>query len=474
MTSKHRPALLCALSGWLLLTSACSTLSTDLPAVPQIDATAPPAWQAPLPHGASTGKLQQWWQSLGDPLLVDLIAAAEDSSPTLASASARLAQSRAARGTAQAANRPTLDANLLAQRGINQTSPTVGTVVQGSLDASWEMDLFGANRASAEAADARFLGAQANWHAARVSVAAEVASQYFGWRTCQQLLALQQHDANSRVHSAELTMRTAYAGLAAPASAALANAAAAEAQVRLVQLQNQCDGDIKALVALTGMAEPALHQRLQTAPPPAPDEALLTVDTVPAQVLAQRPDIYAAERDVAAASADLGAAQAQRYPRLSIGGSIGALNYTNGDGSTNLGTWSIGPVALNLPLFDGGRRTANVDAAQARYTEAVALYRAKVRDAAREVEVALLSLSGSAARKQAATAATDGYRVAYQATQARTLAGSANQLELEDAQRALIAARSNLHQIELERTNAWIALYRALGGGWNTPPSDAR
>jgi NodT family efflux transporter outer membrane factor (OMF) lipoprotein len=424
-----------------------------------------------LPHSGNSGDLTRWWQSLGDPLLVELIASAESVSPTLASATSRLLQSRAALGNANAANGPSLTAALSAQRGVNSTSPTVGTALQGSLDASWEVDLFGANRAAASAAEARLAGTGAQWHEARVSVAAETASQYFSWRSCRKLLAVVQSDAASRKESARLSQLSAEAGFTAPAVAALAQASAAEGRARITQQANQCDSTVKALVALTAMPEPTLRQRLEASTEDSASWALPPISSVPAQVLAQRPDLYAAEREVAAASADLGSAQAQRYPRLMLNGSIGALSYSTQGNTTDLNTWSIGPVSLSLPLFDGGRRAANVDAARARYTEAAALYQARARQAVREVEDALLSLASTGAQQEDANAAVTGYVASFNATQARYQAGSASLPELEDARRITLAAQTTLLQLQLQRTQAWIALYRALGGGWNANAS---
>ena len=399
-------------------------------------------------------------------MLVELIKATEAVSPTLASATSRLQQSRAALGNASAANRPSLNAALSGQRGVNSSSPTVGTALQSSLDASWEIDLFGANRASVSAAEARLQGTGAQWHEARVSVAAETANTYFSWRSCRKLLEVAQTDAKSRQETARLSDLSAKAGFTAPAVTALAQASAAEGNARLTQQSSLCDSTLKALVALTALPEVALRQRLEASSQGTATVSMPGVTTLPAELLSQRPDLYAAERDVAAASADLGSAEAQRYPRLMLNGQIGTLNFSNAQGSTDLSTWSIGPIVLSLPLLDGGRRAANVEAAQARYTEAAALYQARARQAVREVEDALLSLASTGAQKDDATLAAKGYATSFNATQARYQAGSASLPELEDARRIALAAQTTLLQLDLQRTQAWIALYRALGGGW--------
>jgi len=460
----------CSLAVCAALTlTACATTTPPLPVAIQ----APAAWQAPLPHQGSLQALSQWWTRLNDPLLIELIAAAQAISPGLAQAQSRVAQARASQVASRAALGPTLDGQAQASRGFNEQLATLATTAQAGLQASWEIDLFGANAAAKSAADLRLEGAQALWHEARVSVAAEVAQLTSSLRTCQAQWALAERDAHSRRETARLSSLSERAGFTAPATAALARASAADGTARAAQQRMQCDVDTKTLVALTGWDEPALRIRLQTAPPPAAPDGLFAIATVPAEVLAQRPDVYNAEREVAAAHADLGQAQAQRYPRLSLTGTVGAAWVRTGGVTTDLSTWSIGPLALSVPLLDGGRRSAQVDAAQARYTEAAALYRARVRQAVSEVEQALVRLQGTAERSESARSAASGYRASLDATTARWRAGLASLVELEDARRTALAAENALLALQHERQLAWIALYRAAGGGWDGQPAIA-
>lgn len=459
-----------AASAWL---AGCA--GTALAPPPAAD---PPAqWHAalpqPLPHGGTTADLASWWQQFNDPLLVELIESARAASPTVASAVSRVEQARAARVAAGAALLPTLDASASAARGNNQPPVPLATSAQAGLQAAWEIDLFGANRRAADAAQARFDGAGAGWHEARVSVAAETAASYVSLRTCERQSVVAGNDARSRAETARLAELSAQAGFTAPATAALARASAAEGSARATQQRAQCDVETKALVALTALPEPLLRQKL-SAPwgEPAP-AAALAVASVPARVLAQRPDIYEAEREVAAASADVGSAQADRFPRLTLSGSIAAGTVRMGGASTDLQTWSIGPLALSLPLFDGGRRAANVDAAEARYREATALYAARVRQAVREVEEALVNLESAGARGDDARVAAEGYRISFAATDARYRSGLASLVELEDARRTALAAETALVGLQRERAAAWIALYRAMGGGWSRPQAAA-
>jgi outer membrane protein, multidrug efflux system len=452
----------------------------------QLEAQVPPQWYAPLPHNGTLADLASWWQQLNDPLLVELVESAQTASPTVASAASRIQQARATRIAAGAALLPTLDAAASAMRGNSQPPLPLATTVQAGLQTAWEIDLFGANRAGASAAQSRLEGARAGWHDARVSVAAETANSYVNLRTCERQRAVADNDAKSRAETARLAELSAQAGFTAPATAgfdrphtppglalatppatgALARASAAEGSARATQQRAQCDIEVKALVALTALTEPQLRQKLSAAWTDPAQAASLAVDAVPAQVLAQRPDVYQAEREVAAASADVGSARAQRFPRLSLTGSIAAGRVHAGGVGTDLQTWSIGPLALTLPIFDGGRRAANVDAAQARYEEAAALYAARVRQAVREVEEALVNLDSARARGEDARVAAQGYRVSFTATEARYRSGLASLVELEDARRTLLAAETALVGLQREHAAAWIALYRAMGGGW--------
>jgi len=428
----------------------------------------PPQWYAPLPHNGTLADLTRWWQQFDDPLLIELIAAAQAASPTVATAAARIEQARATRTAAGAALLPTLDGSAAAMRGRQPPMP-VATAVQTGLQTAWEIDLFGGNRNAERAARHRLESAQAGWHEARVSVAAETANSYLALRTCERQLVVARNDAKSRAETARLSELSAQAGFTAPAVAALARASAAEGAARATQQRAQCELELKALVALSGLAEPQLRARLGTRWQEPAQFALVRLETIPAKLLAQRPDVYQAERAVAAASADVGSARAEQLPQLTLNGDIAVGRVRSGGVTASAESWSIGPLALKLPIFDGGRRAAEVDAAQARYDEAVALYAARVRQAVREVEEALVQLESARERSEDARVAVEGYRVSFAATEARYRAGLASLIELEDQRRAALTAETALVALQRERVAAWIALYRAVGGGWTRP-----
>lgn len=455
-----------------LLSGCAATLPT-----PPVGPEPAARWQAPSPTATPAAapvadpaeRLRTWWQQWQDPVLLDLLARAQQASPSVAAAATRVAQARQAVVASGAAGRPGVSASAGVGRAVSFVNTPPLTQASLGLQASWELDLFGGVRAGAQAADQRLQAARAQWHEARVAVAAELASQYAGWRSCRQVLAIVGADAQSRTVLASLSEARAQAGFDAPATAALATAGAAQARMAHTEQQARCDTALKGLVALTGLDEPELRTRLSagadTPPAPLPElpgDALPVA--LPAQLLAQRPDVFAAQRAVVAASADVGAAEADRYPRLSLGGAITGYQSRGaaGDGST----WTLGPLQISVPLFDAGRRQGQVVALQAAYDETVVAYRATVRTALREVEQALVALHSTAQRQRDAAVATQGFAQALQATTERHRAGLASRLELEDTRRTALAAELALAQLSHERLQAWVDLYRALGGGW--------
>jgi outer membrane protein TolC len=210
----------------------------------------------------------------------------------------------------------------------------------------------------------------------------------------------------------------------------------------------------------------------------------LAVPALPGALLQQRPDLASAERDVLAAAAHLTEVRIDRLPRIRLNGSVGATRYQGGgfggiggagipsiEGSGS--TWSIGPLSVSMPIFDGGLRAAQVESARAGLTHAQTQYAASVRRAVGDVEQALVSLQGTAERQADAEIAATGYAESLRATDARWRGGLANRFDLEDARRASAQAQLAVIALRRERVTAWISLYRALGGGWGATSPDA-
>ncbi len=464
----------CALSG-------CAAVGPNYVTPKFSDSDVPGQWTSPtdMANGAavtgSTSTLpSQWWTELSDPALNQLVSAAFETSPTLEAAKAKLGQSRSLRAQADAAAAPAVDAGATSQRA-SVYGTTTSTQSWLSMNSSWELDLFGAVRRGKEGALAREDSQVATLADTRVSLSADVTDAYLSHRACQSHLALSGQDVISREATEKLTAISVEVGFTAPYQAIRSAASVAEAKTHLAETRAQCARLENLLTRLTGVARPALMEILAEKPTgldrlPEPKHFSIAI---PSQALLQRPDIRAAERTLAAASADIGLAEADRYPRLALNGSLGySVAGTGRSGSLSFGSWSFGP-SLSLPIFDGGRRTAAVQAAKSTYDEAYANFRAKTRSAIQEVEDALTRYAAAHERAENARIAASQYQRFFAAVEERYREGANNLLELEDARRAMLGAQQTLLSVQQERLQAWIALNRATGGAatYETEPT---
>jgi len=441
--------------------AACATGHLEGPPQPQ----APPSWQSELPHGGRTGDLRQWWQQFDDTRVARLVEMAERDSPSLTKAWASIEKARATMRSTRAQARPSVTGSASASRS-NQLqsgeSTATGTSRSAGFDASWELDLFGKVRRNTEASEARIEARAADWHDARVSLAAEVADTYVQYRACVLLADAYQREAASTATTEKATEAAVQAGFTAPSDGALARASLASAQSSLLQQNTQCDILVKSLVYLTGSDEPSLRRLITGGDDPVPRPADLQVQAVPAQVLRQRPDLASLEREVAATGAEIGAAQADLYPSLSLSGSVSVSASSLASPAT---LWSFGP-SLSIPLFDGGKLDAAVETARASYTSALAAYRQGVRTVVRDVEEALTNLNGAALRAEQAEKAAREYRSYFLSTETNWRAGRTSLLSLEEARRSALSAEITEITLQQNRVQYWIALYKAVGGGW--------
>lgn len=430
-------------------------------------------WTAQKPHGGQLESLANWWERFDDPAVAQLVRAAEKGSPDLAQALARIDSARATAAIAGAVGLPELTASGSVTRAkqaqSQQGTGQIATTRSAGLDASWEIDLFGRVRSGRESALAQLEASIDDWHDARVSLAAEVADTYVQYRGCGRLADAYRTQADSQAQTLEATRKGVSVGLIATTEGHLAEASAADSRRTLVDQQVQCEVVVKSLVALTGMEEAALQTLIDKAGTALPEPADFEVGSLPADLLRQRPDVVSAERTLAARYAEIGQARADRFPSLSLGGLI-TISASNLASSAT--SWSFGP-SLSLPLLDGGERRAQVDAAVAAYEEQLGAYRGAVRAAVKEVEQTLVELDGAARRSRDARLAAEQYRRYAAATESNWRAGFDSLLALEEARRLAIAAEVADLQLHTERVRDWIALYKALGGGWSADSTGA-
>lgn len=462
------------------LVSGCAVVGPDYvtPKLPETEV--PSRWtsRTDIPpetagNAEKPARSGQWWTELSDSALNQLVTSAFRTSPSLEVAVARLQQSRSAYVQAASAGAPVISGIGSAQRESTDSSGASGNS-WFSANASWEIDLFGAVRRAKESASAREDFQRATLADARVSLSADVTDAYLSHRACQSQLALSQEDIVSREATAKLTTDSIEAGFTAPYQGIRSSASVAEAKTQTAETRAQCERIENLLTRLTGIIRPTLMQILAEMPTgldrlPVPKHFSIAI---PGEALTQRPDVRAAERSLAAASADIGMAEADRYPRLSLNGTLGyAASASEGSRLLSFGTWSFGP-SVALPIFDGGRRKAASELATRRYEEAQANFRAMARRAIQEVEDALTRYAAAHERAENARTSALKYQQFFDTVDLRYREGASNLLELEDARRAMLSAQKTLLGVQLERLQAWVALNRATGGAAEYEPDD--
>lgn len=474
MRGPSRPTLGLCLT---LLLAGCAAVGPDYVPPKLSDAGVPGQWTSGSDMAgsdkavANTSPAFQWWAELDDPLLNQMVTEGFRTSPTLDIAVARVSQARAAYAGTRAAELPAITGDAESERSASDSSGKPSTDSWLSTNASWEIDLFGTVRRGNEGAAARAAAQQATLADVRVSLAADITDAYLSFRACQSNVALSEQDVVSREATEKLTAASVTEGFTAPYQAIRSKASVAEAKTQLASTRAYCARQENLLTRLTGIPRPELMKQLAGKPTgldrlPVPRHFGVAI---PAQSLTQRPDIRAAERKVAAASADIGLAEADRYPRLTLNGSLGYEVEGTGGGALSFGTWSFGP-SLSLPIFDGGRRKAAVDVAKARYDEALAEFKAKARNAIQEVEDALTRYAAAHERAENARVSANQYQQFFKTVEIRYREGASNLLELEDARRSMLDAQQTLLNVMQERLQAWVALNRATGGAAQYEP----
>lgn len=462
-----RPLALC-LSASLC---ACSASPPKIEAL--LGKSAPSEWQAPFPEAENSQTLAQWWASWNDPALLQLQSQAQQHSPTLAQAAARILQARAEASAAGAALWPQLDLNAtqgssrnpLLAPGQKQTLHSTG------LDARWEIDLFGANQANRAAFLARLDAREGEWHDARISLAAEVANAYVALRSCEAQADALQEVTSSQQTTVELQQQKNAVGFIAPLELAQQRATLALAVAQAQQQQNECQVWRKTLVVLCDQPEISLRDQLAQGHAQLPQAGNFTLDAIPLKVLLKRPDLRAAMQMLMASAAEIDAARARRYPSIALLGSINMLGIRSAGASQQGNSWSFGP-SLNLPLFDAGQRKAEFDLAQARHAEALALFRQKTLVAAKEVEEAMLRLDLANRQLVLHRDIRASDNMGMQAAETSWQVGSSNLLDTQQARRQQLFGQQRQVQLQRERASAWIALYKAVGGDWQRAADD--
>lgn len=423
---------------------------------------------------AGAADLTRWWAQFNDAELTSLVERAAEGNLDLAAAQARIRAARARRGIAVGGLFPAVDAFASAAHAPDFTDTTGDFVDNGNLfaagfDASWELDVFGRVRRGIEATDAGIASAQADLRDVWVTLAAEVASTYAQLRAAQEQLRTVEGNLAAQKDTQQLTQKLFDSGLVGALDVANSTAQVEATSSRLPLYRSAVRESIYTLSILVGKPPAALLQELQ-APAPIPVPPATIPVGLPSDLLTRRPDIRRAEADLHAATARVGIAVADQFPRITLTAAIGTQS---GDISDFVGLatkyWSVGAGAI-WPLFRGGAIQSNIELQKAGVEEAVAAYRQQVLVAFKEVEVAMVRFTQEQSRRAALGRTVAANKDALGLATELYTAGRTDFLNVLAVQRALLDSQEALAASDRAVADNLIALYKALGGGWEGAP----
>ncbi|NWC18112.1 RND transporter [Pseudomonas gingeri NCPPB 3146 = LMG 5327] len=480
-------------SALLSLLSACSVEPTynrpDVPTPQTFKEASAEQKQASLPKDSAWKNAEpadaehrgQWWLVFGDPVLNDLERQAAEANQNLKAAAARVQQSRALTQSARAGWFPSLDAGFgptrerlspASQLLPDDASGSTQTLWRAQATASYEVDLFGKVDSQVNTALANQAQNEALYRSVLLALQADVAKNYFELREYDNQLRLFRRTVTLRENTLKLVEGRFKEGDIS--------------ELDLSRARNELStarADSVGIARLRATSEHGLAVLLGKSPadfdfPDSPIEPIATQVPVglPSALLERRPDIAAAERAMAAANAQIGLAKSAFFPRLNINATAGFESSSLG----NLFDWStrsflLGPLtgtALTLPIFDGGRRKADLASARARYDEQVAKYREQVLVAFREVEDNLADLRLLADQKGNQSAAVAASIRTERLSKTQYEEGQISYLDVIDAQRQVLQTELQLSRLTGTQAIATVNLIRALGGGWDRTNTD--
>jgi multidrug efflux system outer membrane protein len=457
------------LSGLLL--AACSTTppdrqesGLDLPSKwSRLSGDSQAANEQPVTATPDAEVDQEWWRRFGDPALDALVTEALADNKTLAIAKARVEEAQAARGIARSALLPDVSVTAGAQRG-NQgyaTNNKTVTISEADLAVSWEIDLFGRNRARLAQAAALQESEEATRQGVRVSLLAEVARTYFDLRDALHQLDLTRQNLATQQHTLDITRAQRQGAMVSDFDVQRAGAQVSATAALLPGLETARDAALNRLTVLLGRApgtgDAALLGSLREMPPLESG----IVAAAPAKVLAARPDVRAAERRFAASLSAKDAASAELFPDISLSALFGAQSATPFDSTP----WTAG-LSLVQPVLNFGRIESEIDAADARQRQSFLAYQQTVLEALEDMENALSRFGHESRRNDSLTTGVTQNRRAAELARSQYTNGYAGLLDVLVAERNLLDAEAAQATSDANLRRDLVAIYVAAGGGW--------
>ena len=447
-----------------LLAGGCTTVGPDYTR---------PATTTPDTFRGATGTTttsiadEPWSAVFPDDALRQLIAEALAGNIEARIAASRVLQAAAQLGITRADQLPTVtgQVNGSGQRGTifaGQSVPTIG-IAQANVGVAWEIDFWGRYRRASEAARAELAATEWGQRAIVTSLVSEVAAQYYLLRALDLQLEIANRTMTAREESLRLTQVRERGGVTPLVDVRQAEQLVLQARGQIIDLERRVAQVEHALSLLLGRAPGPVARGKALLDQPAPPDLPVGL---PVTLLERRPDLQQAERQLAAATARIGVAEALRLPQITLTGSGGVAS-TSLSNLLSSGTWAIG-AGLLQPIFDAGRNRNRVALAEARAQEAALAWQGTVLQSLREVSDALVAYQrqreSRATQEALVVAATDARRLA----DLRYRGGATSYIEVLDSETRLFTAEIGLAQAQLAERTAYVELYRALGGGWQS------
>lgn len=439
--------------------------------------SAPSAWLGPTAQmnfdASRQAELINWWTSFNDSTLTSLVDRAVKSNLDLQQAQARILQARAARGIVAADLWPTINVSAGVTRSRSVASSSMGTVAsmrnlfQTGLDAAWELDVFGRVRRNIEAADADVQVSIEEYRGTLVTLVAEVSLNYIDLRGFQQEIIIAQNNLQSQQRTADLTRKRFQVGLVSALDVANANAQVATTSALIPLLETSAQQAIYNLSVLLALEPAALVQELSPASPVPINPPEIPM-VLPSALLLRRPDVRSAEALIRSATARIGAATADLFPRFNLIGATGFQGSKTSDWikGTNR-VWSISP-SVDLNIFDAGRIRSNIELQKAIQRETLLAYQKTILTALQDVENALIAYAKEQQRRTALIDAVAANRKAVDLSTRLYTEGQIDFLNVLTAQRSLYVSEEALVISTRSLSTDLVALYKALGGGWES------
>jgi NodT family efflux transporter outer membrane factor (OMF) lipoprotein len=462
-------------------------------------------------QATKTVDVARWWTTFNDPKLNSLVDRAVAANLDLRLATARIRESRAQRGVVGADlwpdvsvggsyNHSRASENAFSfdsgsfnngggtggggTGGGGTGNPGVGNfaapgqeqdLYQAGFDANWELDVFGRVRRSIEAAEGDTDAAIEDRRDTLVTLLAEVARNYVELRSFQRRLVISRDNLKSQQDTLDLTRAKFKAQIISELDVSRSEAQVASTASQIPSLESQRNQAAHRLAVLLGQQPRALLNELlapadaaaiPSGPPDIPPG-------IPSDVLRRRPDVRRSERELAAATARIGVATADLFPRFSLTGSLGLQSQSFNDlGEYSSRFYSIGP-SVSWPIFDAGRIRSNINVQNARQEQALVRYEQSVLTALEDVENALVGYSKEQQRREQLKRAAEANRRSVEMARQLYDRGLTAFLDVLEAQRNLFISEDALVQSDATVSTNLVALYKALGGGWEAPSDDA-